>query len=624
MNRIIPYHLILLLWVSISAGYAQTTSLSGSINTTATAVTSVASTSVNVTTTAGFALNDIVLIIQMKGATMNETNSASFGAITSIGNAGNYELAVICDIVGSTITFQTALTRTYTATGGFVQLIRVPNYVDVNVNGLLTAPAWNIGTKTGGVLVIYATESVTLNANINMDARGFRGGWAQNNYSACTCGCGTATQYPNFFYPSATCRAASKGEGIADTILTKEFGKGPQVNGGGGGNDHNAGGGGGANYGAGGLGGTSTSPSCILGAYCRGLHPGLGGLGLSAHYGASNKIFLGGGGGAGHSNNPLDTRGRPGGGIVIIIANSLVGQGNTISARGGDVTALNDGDGAGGGGAGGTILLNVPTITSSPLTLNATGGYGGNLTAATATNCKGPGGGGGGGAIWSQTALPGTVTTTVAGGANGAQLSGSCIGQTMGTTAGGIGAVITGLSMNLSSLICTTILPVEMSDVVATCGDNEILLQWFTASEFDNDYFGIQFSMDGFNYESIGAVEGAGESQDTIHYSYIISQREYLKGYYRLKQVDFNGDPDYSMIVSINCLSDEAFVQIVDGKLIIQNGSTITDCTIYDMLGREIFSGNPTKMDFNLEADSFYFVRLESANGFTNHTVYSQ
>lgn len=605
-------------------GHSQTTNLSGSINATSTAVTSVATTSVNVTSTSGFALNDIVLLIQMKGATMNESNTTSFGAITSIGNAGNYELAVICDIVGSTITFQTALTRTYTATTGYVQLIRVPNYVDVNVNGLLTAPAWNISTKTGGVLILYATGSVTLNANINMDARGFRGGWMQNNYAACSCGCGTATQYTNFYYPSASCRAASKGEGIADTIAGKEFGKGPQVNGGGGGNDHNAGGGGGANYGAGGLGGTATSPTCILGAYCRGLQPGLGALGLSAQYGASNKIFLGGGGGAGHSNNPLDTRGRPGGGIVIIIANSLIGQGNTISAKGGDVTALNDGDGAGGGGAGGTILLNVPSITSSPLTLNASGGYGGNLTANTTSNCKGPGGGGGGGVIWSQVALPGTVSTSVVGGANGAQLSGSCAGQTMGTTAGGVGGVISGLSINLSSLICTTVLPVEMSDLVANCGDDEILLEWFTASELDNDFFEVHFSTDGFNFENIGSIPGAGDSQDTINYSYTISQREYFNGYYRLKQVDYNGDFEYSILVSVDCLNDETFVQIIDGKLIIQNGSSITGCVIYDMLGRLIFTGNPTKMDFDLEADSFYFVQVESVNGISNHKVYSQ
>ena len=129
MNLIFQYSTLLaLLWASISIGYTQTTNLSGTISTPVTVVNSIGPTSADVVTTAGFAIDDIVFIIQMKGATMDETYTSTFGAITCIGNAGNFELAAVCEIVGQTITFQGAFTRTYN-TSGSVQLLKVPNFL---------------------------------------------------------------------------------------------------------------------------------------------------------------------------------------------------------------------------------------------------------------------------------------------------------------------------------------------------------------------------------------------------------------------------------------------------------------------------------------------------------------
>jgi len=615
--------LIILMWTCATVSNAQA-SLSGTINTTATPVTSIIPASADVTSTAGFSVNDTVLVIQMKGASMDESNTAAFGSVTGIGDAGNYEFAVICDITGLTITFQADLTRSFTAaSNNYVQMIKITSYGDVTVDGLLTAPAWDVNTGTGGVLVILASGSVTLNAEINMDARGFSGGWEQNDYSACTCGCNDGNQYTDYYYPSASCSAASKGEGITDTIIGKEFGMGPQVNGGGGGNDHNSGGGGGANYGAGGLGGWTTTPSCFFGAYCRGLFPGIGGNSLSAYYGASNKIFMGGGGGAGHSNNPLPTEGKNGGGIVIIKSNTLVGLSDTIFSRGENVWVWNDGDGAGAGGAGGTVLLDVNTITASPLGIRVDGGQGGDIRSTTTTNCKGPGGGGGGGLIWSQNVLPGTVVTFVQGGNNGTQLLGPCAGQDQGALPGAAGGVISGLAIDFTGLSCI-LLPVEMKELIADCDEDELKLNWITESESNNDYFEIEYSMDGYNFEAIDYVQGSGNSQSEISYEYLVEERIHLFGYFRLRQVDFNGAFDYSNTVHVNCLSNEPLVQIIDGQLVILNNSTLKSCKIYDMMGRMVFSGNPTKMKFKFAAESFYVVHLETEDGPSSHKVYSR
>ena len=100
------------------------------------------------------------------------------------------------------------------------------------------------------------------------------------------------------------------------------------MNGGGGGNNHNAGGGGGGNYGAGGDGGNRVDAPI---GNCQSNSPGKGGLALNT-FGynltpvANNKIFMGGGGGAGHDNGGTGIQGGAGGGIIYISANSIIGN----------------------------------------------------------------------------------------------------------------------------------------------------------------------------------------------------------------------------------------------------------------------------------------------------------
>src|SRR6202007_1798249 len=55
---------------------------------------------VRLNTTTGLAFNDKAMIIQMKGAGINTTNSSAFGDTTSLNNAGNYEVGTICYIRG--------------------------------------------------------------------------------------------------------------------------------------------------------------------------------------------------------------------------------------------------------------------------------------------------------------------------------------------------------------------------------------------------------------------------------------------------------------------------------------------------------------------------------------------
>ena len=243
---------VLIFLSCIGSTYAQ--SISGVVNTYA-AVTNIPVCNpclntcnyVDVTSSTGFAVGDKVLVIQMKGATTDLSNTAFFGTIQSVGNAGLYEYKTIASITGSTLTFTSPLYNTYDVPG-LVQVVTVPQYVNVTVTGKLTAQPWN--GATGGILVFDVSGTLTLNADVDVTALGFRGGIGASN----------GTIYPNdekdYFYTGTIYeKAAPKGEGIAVMVPGYELGRGGYANAGGGGNAHNGGGGGGSNAGAGGLGG---------------------------------------------------------------------------------------------------------------------------------------------------------------------------------------------------------------------------------------------------------------------------------------------------------------------------------------------------------------------------------
>lgn len=144
------FRLTLLLLSALFSAGCLLGQISGVINI-YTPVTQFDCNSVKVASTAGFAPDDRVLIIQMKGASIDASNSPGFGNITNYGNCGKYEFATISNISGNTIMLQFDLLNTYTVSGA-VQLIRVPQYTNVTVTNTLTAQPWN--GSTGGVLVL--------------------------------------------------------------------------------------------------------------------------------------------------------------------------------------------------------------------------------------------------------------------------------------------------------------------------------------------------------------------------------------------------------------------------------------------------------------------------------------
>ncbi len=516
---------------------------------------------ITVTSPTGFAAGDKVLLIQMQGAIITQTNTVNFGDISSIGDAGNYEFAIIDHFAGNDVYFSRTLLRTYTPSGS-VQMISVPQYAAVSVDGELSAKAWD--GNTGGVLVFESSDVVTLNANINVSEQGFRGGDKSTTGGACG---SSGNGFYTYSYPDVN--GGQKGEGIALYVVGKESGRAKQANGGGGGNSHNTGGGGGGNYGGGGRGGDKKTTGCGIAQSPFGY--GALGLGTTFYNSTQNKIFMGGGGGGGQQNNGLSFDAGNGGGIIIIQASSLSTNGHLIQSNGGSVASFysasspasaDNGDGNSGGGAGGTVLLDITNYTGTTL-VEVKGGKGGDTGYLNFD--YGPGGGGGGGVVWSSSVPTSSlITMNASGGLSGISGAGTVSGTpygsgtAFGAVNGSIGAALNALSIPQSTSTSSCALPVELLSFKATAqGKYKVQVNWSTATELNNHFFTLERSTDGIHFLPVAKLYGQESSQQLTSYTYNDEVHAYSILYYKLSQTDINGHTENLGIRKVYPSSDQ-------------------------------------------------------------------
>ncbi len=163
----------------------------------------------------------------------------------------------------------------------------------------------------------------------------------------------------------------------------------------------------------------------------------------------------------------------------------------------------------------------------------------------------------------------------------------------------------TGLSLSdlsntfhLSSIDLASPLPVELTSFNAIYNNGVVDLNWSTSTEINNDYFEIERSANGQNFESIIKIEGAGNSSSII--DYFERDIKPLNGisFYRLKQTDYNGNYTYSEVIPINISNNKPDFNIFTNPTSADNikvsfnnfkGSEVL-LVIRDMNGREYYS----------------------------------
>lgn len=270
-------------------------------------------------TNASFAAGKPVLIHQSRGT-----------------NAGNWELNQIDSYVAGTITLKKVLQNTYTDSGAsqaqVIQLKQYNNFTQ-NTGHTLTAKAWN--GDVGGIIAFLAKGTVTIDGIITLSGKGYRG---TTNYT-----------------------------GISDNGFSGEGPLGEWVNT----RSARSSASGGGGYGASGGAGHASAGADAGTAATRGVK------GEAVGVASLTSLFFGGAAGQCIADGTSRSSGGYGGGILLVIGNSIViGSGASIITGGTNGTTANGPQFGSGGGAGGSILLKCKTATLNTNKLTAPAGVG--------------------------------------------------------------------------------------------------------------------------------------------------------------------------------------------------------------------------------------------------------
>ena len=130
-------------------------------------------------------------------------------------------------------------------------------------------------------------------------------------------------------------------------------------------------------------------------------------------------------------------------------------------------------------------------------------------------------------------------------------------------------------------------LPIQLLSFTAQCQEQDVVLNWSTASEENNQYFTLLRSNDAEHYEVIAQISGAGNSNEILNYSfvdrYVINGSNY---YYTLKQTDYDGKSETFDPVHAKCNQDnEVSLQIrYDNDIVYAVLSNSQIGSIYNMM----------------------------------------
>ena len=171
-------------------------------------------------------------------------------------------------------------------------------------------------------------------------------------------------------------------------------------------------------------------------------------------------------------------------------------------------------------------------------------------------------------------------------------------------------------------------LPIELIDFNATCLNNNVVLEWCTATEKDNSYFTIEQSPDGVNFTTIGKTFGNGTTEEKHCYNYVTTSVSDLT-YYQLNTVDSYGTKNTSKIISISSCNDskENILIANDGSKeigVIVNSSSNQKLELYihNALGQLVevrnieatLGYNNIRVDLQTLSNGLYYVSVYTAN----------
>ncbi|HEY4967565.1 MAG TPA: T9SS type A sorting domain-containing protein [Puia sp.] len=155
------------------------------------------------------------------------------------------------------------------------------------------------------------------------------------------------------------------------------------------------------------------------------------------------------------------------------------------------------------------------------------------------------------------------------------------------------------------------ILPVDFASFTGLCKNDQVVLDWSTANELNNDEFTMEKSADRNSWEPVGTVKSKGNASTRQDNHFIPDNMSDDLSYFCIRQTDLDGKSKYSEIIFVrSCCSPKKDIEIYPNPT---NGVTLSgkikskmtqpwSIVIYDKLGNVI-----TRSSSNQTAFTIYF-----------------
>jgi len=175
------------------------------------------------------------------------------------------------------------------------------------------------------------------------------------------------------------------------------------------------------------------------------------------------------------------------------------------------------------------------------------------------------------------------------------------------------------VSITVTDICDFSTLPVELIDFSAKATDKGVALFWQTAIEINNDYFTLERSNNGRDFEKIEQISGAGNSDNRVEYETIDFAPLKGENYYRLRQIDFDGKETLHTVISVFVKNEESvkvYPTLVNNEINIAFQEILPEGTIqiFDMTGKAMgeysTSGYKNTIDLSFLNKGTYTLRL--------------
>ncbi|MEO8085605.1 MAG: T9SS type A sorting domain-containing protein [Bacteroidota bacterium] len=202
------------------------------------------------------------------------------------------------------------------------------------------------------------------------------------------------------------------------------------------------------------------------------------------------------------------------------------------------------------------------------------------------------------------------------------------VGNTISTTGGTVNTIAPLFQYDASNMtLCSglpTALPIELVSFYGKATGTQNLLNWTTTSELNNNYFSLQRSRNGNNFETIATINGAGNSTQTATYTFTDTKPFIGINYYQLNQTDYNGETTNSKIIALQNPTDK-YIQLIISpnpannfiNVFYQGANEKDEVKIIDIFGETIINtNNKSNIDISALPNGIYFVNAITINGY--------